>query len=421
MTSDSSSDLLSLVRPREGSDLIRVADFARAIRLVAQVVDETETLPLASSACRVLATAVHAPRPLPVFDNAAMDGYAVAVGAAGSTFEVVGRTAAGDPEALPLQPGEAVRIFTGAPLPAGATAVLMQEHATRDGDRLVATKPLNAGENIRRAGEDAPAGSILVPPGTVIDARHIALFGAAGVDRVEVNRKVRVAVVSTGSELKEPGLELHPGSIYDANRRMLLAALCGPRVEMTDAGILPDRPDILSEFVSGAEGRFDVLVTSGGTSSGEEDHLAHAIQKAGGTVKQARLALKPGRPALIAAKGALRIAGLPGNPVAALVTALIFARPLIEATAGSSASPLRRQAALAEFEHKRERGRLEFLPARIIGEDPSGLLRVERLSRGGSARLTPLAAADGFAIIAEETGTVRPGDRLEFWPFAGLL
>jgi molybdopterin molybdotransferase len=421
MTSDSSLDLLSLVRPREGSDLIRVADFARAIRLAAQAVDETETLPLAASVGRVLATAVLAPRPLPVFDNAAMDGYAVAVGAAGATFHVVGRTAAGDPEALPLQAGEAVRIFTGAPLPPGATAVLMQEHAARDGDRLVAARPVAGGENIRRAGEDAPAGSVLVRPGAVLDARHIALLGAAGVDRVEVNRKVRVAVVSTGSELKEPGLELHPGSVYDANRRMLLAMLCGPRVEITDAGILPDRADILSEFVAGADGRFDVLVTSGGTSSGEEDHLAEAIRQAGGTVAQARLALKPGRPALLAVKGGLRIAGLPGNPVAALVTALIFARPLIEATAGSSVPAVRWQAALADFEHRREPGRLEFLPARVTGHDASGLPRLERLSRGGSARLTPLAAADGFAIIAEETGTIRPGDRLAFWCFAGLL
>jgi molybdopterin molybdotransferase len=421
MTSDSSLDLASLVRPREGSDLIRVADFARAIRVAAQAVDETETLPLAASAGRVLAGAVHAPRPLPVFDNAAMDGYAVAVGADGTAFDVVGRTAAGDPEARPLQPGEAVRIFTGAPLPRGATAVLMQEHASRDGDRLVATRPVTAGENIRRAGEDAPLGSMLIPAGAVLDARHIALLGAAGVDRVEVKRKVRVAVVSTGSELKEPGLELHPGSIYDANRRMLLATLCGPRVEMTDAGILPDRADILSGFVAGAQGRFDVLVTSGGTSSGEEDHLADGIRQAGGTVAQARLALKPGRPALLAVIGDLRIAGLPGNPVAALVTALIFARPLIEATAGSSAAPPRRQAALADFDHRRDRGRLEFLPARITGHDVSGLPRLERLSRGGSARLTPLAAADGFAIIAEDTGSVRPGDRLDFWPFAGLL
>jgi molybdopterin molybdotransferase len=421
MTSDSSLDLLSLVRPREGSDLIRVADFARAIRLAAQAVDETETLPLAAGTGRVIAAPVHAPRPLPVFDNAAMDGFAVALGSVGAAFRVVGRTAAGDPEALPLQVGEAVRVFTGAPLPSGATAVLMQEHATREGDRLVATRPLAAGENIRRAGEDASAGSVLVQPGTVLDARHIALLGAAGVDRVEVNRKARVAVVSTGSELREPGLELHPGSIYDANRRMLLAALCGSRVEITDAGILPDRADILSEFVAGAEGRFDVLVTSGGTSSGDEDHLAEAIRHAGGTVAQARLALKPGRPALLAIKGGLRIAGLPGNPVAALVTALIFARPLIEATAGSSASPPGKQAALADFEHRREPGRLEFLPARVTSHDDMGLPRVQRLSRGGSARLTPLAAADGFALIPEESGTVRPGDRIEFWPFAGLL
>jgi molybdopterin molybdotransferase len=421
MTDDSSPDLATLLAPRADTGLLDVADFLRVIESVARPVTETEIVPLAASCNRVLACEVLAARPLPVFDNAAMDGYAVALPAPASGFRVVGRVAAGEAGAAPLASGEAVRIFTGAPLPPGASAVLMQEHATRDGDMVRAEKALSPGDNVRKAGEDAAQGSALAAPGTVLDARHLALLAASGVDRVEVRRKVRVAVVSTGSELKEPGADLAPGSIYDANRRMLLALFASPRVEMTDAGILPDRPDILSGFVSGAEGRFDVLVTSGGTASGEEDHLATGIEQAGGQVGRARLALKPGRPALLATLGDLRIAGLPGNPVAALVTGLIFARPMIERSAGSTSAGPRRVAAIAGFDHRREAGRLEFLPARIIGEDPSGLPVLERLSRGGSARLMPLSVADGLAIIDPATGPVAAGDRIRFLPFCGLL
>jgi molybdopterin molybdotransferase len=410
-------DLASLLRPITPAALLSIEALRRAVLAIARPMGGQEDLPLQAAAGRVLAEAVCGTLPLPVFDHSAMDGYAVAITPGGSTFRLVGRTAAGEAQAATLAPGEAVRIFTGAPIPAGADAVLMQEYASVEGDQVRATRPLAAGENIRRAGADVAAGETLITPGTVLDARHIALLAAVGVARVPVRARPRVAVLSTGSELRQTGQELPAGAIFDANRPMLLALLARSGADLTDAGILPDQPEILSGFLAGARDHFDVLVTSGGTSVGEEDHLAESIRLAGGQAVHAAMAVKPGKPALLGLLGDLRITGLPGNPFAAMVAGLLFARPLVEASAGAIPGTLRPAVAVARFSYDRNPGRTEFCPAGVIETDDAGRPVIDRLGRGGSARLKPLIPADGLGVIAAEHGAVSPGSRIGFLPF----
>ena len=375
-----------------------------------------ETAPLWRLAGRISACDVLSPAPLPLFDHSAMDGFAL--GSLGLDFTVRQRLAAGAGGArTPIGPAEAARIMTGAPIPPGAVAVAMQERARASGDRISLVAAPETGQNIRRRGEDVAVGDVIVPAGVRLDARHVAILAAAGVEAIEVRRPVRVAILSTGDELVRPGRPLAPGMIHDANRPMLAALLAQPAVEIIDLGVAPDEPAAVAAMIAEAGARADLIVSSGATSVGEEDHLAEAVRAAGGALDLARVALKPGKPVVAGHVGGAALVGLPGNPFAALVAWLLVGRIALEKLAGLEPRLLEPLAAVAAFAQKGPGGRTEFAPARIVGADPAGLPLVEKLGRGGSARLAPLIAADGLAVIAAGRDEVRRGDLVGFLPF----
>ena len=395
---------------------------ARAIIIAsATPVVGDETVALAAARGRILARAIASPRALPVFDHSAMDGYALALAPGASHYKLTGRATAGEAPRILLAPGEALRIFTGAPIPFGADAVAMQENVIAHGDAIELLRAPRLGENIRHAGEDVAAGELLAQNGVVLDARHIGLGAAVGLAEIEVRRKLRVALVSTGNELVEAGGNLGAGAIFDCNRPMLLAALERPALDIADFGIVRDDRAEIADFFRRAESEFDLILTTGGASVGDEDHLARALVAAGGVVEMAHVAIRPGKPFTYGRIGRASVAILPGNPFAALIAALLFVRPLVERGLGLAPKAFAPLPALAGFDHARPTERTEFLPARVIAHDAAGLPVVERLGRGGSARLKPLIDADGLVVIAPGSAPVQRGDGVGYLPFGAAF
>ncbi len=407
--------------PLKRSPLLTIAEARAAVIAGARPVEGEEAVPLALSRGRILARDLASPRALPVFDHSAMDGYAIALAPDAARYTLVGRVVAGQALSARLSPGEAVRIFTGAPLPAGADAVAMQENVATENGAITLTQTLRAGDNIRRAGEDVAIGDALVPAGSVIDARHIGLAAAVGLATLPVRRKARVALVSTGDELVESGGALAPGQIYDSNRPMLAAALERPALELVDFGVLRDDRATISAFFSRVAPDFDLVITTGGASVGDEDHIAAALAVAGGSIDVARVAIRPGKPFTHGRLAGASIAILPGNPFAAFIAALLFTRPMIERALGLPASDFEPLPARAGFAQPRTRERTEFAPARIAGRDGNGTPIIERLGRGGSARLQPLIGADGLAVIAPGETPVAAGDPIGYLPFGAAF
>lgn len=376
----------------------------------------TDVVPVAQAAGRTLAEPIVARLAAPPFSQSAMDGYALVVGdelAAGARFEVVGRVPAGRRGGR-IAAGQAARLFTGAPLPEGADAVIMQEHVEREGSAIILRRALRAGDNIRYRGEDIQPLEILLQAGERLDARHIALAAAQGIETLKVRARLRVAVISTGDELRQVGDMLDPSTIFDSNRPMLLALVAQSGLTPIDGGWVPDEPATIADRLRRMAKQADLVITSGGASLGEEDHALTALERAGGSGETLKVALKPGKPAVVGRIGAAAYLGLPGNPVSSLVCWLQLGQAMICALEGRA--PRRRLGfplpSRSAFE--RRAGRTEFVPARLV-DDRDGL-GVEILGRGGSARLRPLAEADGLAEIAMENSGVRPGDIILFHP-----
>ena len=376
-----------------------------------------QRIPLNKAAGRVLGKNQTAPVALPRFDNSAMDGYALAGVGHHSAFNLAGRVAAGDSGALTLRSGEAARIMTGAPLPVGCEAVVMQENVTVDDCTIIPHRTVQPRDNIRNAGEDVAKGELLAYARTRLDARAIAILASAGIATVEVVRKLKIRVMSTGNELVETGLTLAQGQITDVNRPMILAALSDPALTLIDGGIVCDEPEALELAISMAATSCDILIMTGGASVGDADFTADVIRKMGGQLQVHKVALKPGKPFLFGSVKGMTIFGLPGNPVSAFVTALLFVRPYLRASLGLPRRQMAFSPATAAFAEHRSAGRTEFVPARVVGTDAAGYPLIEKLGRGGSARLSPLVFADGLARIEAETTEVRPGERLSFFPF----
>lgn len=379
-----------------------------------------EGLALEDASGRVLADAPLARTNLPPFDNSAMDGYAVRIGdfigAKPYRFRVSERIIAGDTRSLSLAEGTAARIFTGAPVPRGADAVIMQESVTLKGDVIeIAARP-RLGLNIRREGEDRGRDEPILSRGLRLTPPRLALLAAAGLADVHVHRRLRVGLFSTGNELRDPGQTLDHGQIYNSNRVMLRSLIAEPWIAMTDYGILPDDPDAIRDAIRQASASNDIVISSGGVSAGEEDHVFDALKREDATLEVLKVAIRPGKPLTIGRVGRALFVGLPGNPYAAAITFLQIARPALRKAAGLLEEIDSWIPAVSGFDYQRKVGRREYLPVTWDERDAVGRPVLQRLDKGSSASLGPIAMAKGIAVIDPDIGRVSPGSSLQVEP-----
>lgn len=386
-------------------------------------IDGYEALSLVESDGRVLAETLYAPIDLPQFDNSAVDGYAVAfvdLNASGdTTLPVAGRIAAGHGSGERAARGSAVRIFTGAPMPAGTDTVFMQEDVRIDGDAVTLPAGLEAGFNRRPRGEDIAAGSVAIAAGRRLAPQDLALAAALGHDRLVVRRKLKVAIFSTGDEVVSPGEALPPAGLYDANRFALHALLRRHGCEVTDLGIVPDEREVVTARIADAARSHDLVLSSGGVSTGDEDHVRGALEAAGSLVFW-RLAVKPGRPVAMGVVAGTPIVGLPGNPVAVFVTYAFLVRPLIAAMLGETRRAPLARTVTSTFAHRKKSGRREFLRVTLTGGDDGTMLAALH-PVDGAGIITSLTHTDGMIDVPEHVTRIAPGDALAFLPFDSLF
>lgn len=409
--------------------LLPVADAERLIAERVVPVEGCEAVPLRNAQGRVLAETLVAPVDLPPFDNSAVDGFAMRADDLDPEGEkrlaIVDRVAAGHAARLALKPGEAIRIFTGAPMPAGADTVFMQEDCRIDGDGVVVPAGLKRGANRRLAGEDIKAGAMALPAGRRLSVQHVALAAALGLTALNVRRRVRVALFSTGDEIVEPGSALPGAALYDSNRYLLAGLLARFGAAVTDLGILGDAPQQLASAIAAAAADHDLVLTSGGVSTGEADHVKSAVESIGRIVFW-RVAIKPGRPV---AMGVIRGAaggddaafvGLPGNPVAVFVTFVRVVRPLLLRLSGALPEPLVAMPVRATFSYKKRKGRREYVRVALrIAAD--GALEAVKFEQDGAGVLTSLTQTDGLAEFGEDVTAIEPGATVGFLSYASLL
>jgi molybdopterin molybdotransferase len=409
-----------------GGDLLGVDAALQLIAARIVPVVTEETVPLAAAAGRILAQDLVAAIDVPPHANSAVDGFAVAhadlLSDGETVLPVTGRAAAGHPLDRPARRGEAIRIFTGAPMPDGADTVMMQEDCAVEGGRVRLKPGIKKGANRRHAGEDIARGSVALAAGSRLKPADLGLAAALGNDALQVFRPLRVALLSTGDEVREPGEALAPGAIYDANRVMLAALLRGLGCILTDLGIRPDRAAALADTLAAAGEEHDLIVTSGGVSTGEEDHVRAAIEKLG-RLDFWRLAIKPGRPVALGQvrSGARNVPliGLPGNPVAAALTFAILARPLALRLGGARVTPPLTLPVQAGFAYRKKPGRREYLRATIERDGGSAIAR--KYPKDGAGILSSVARSQGFVILSESMSDLAPGTPVEFLSFSEVF
>jgi len=394
--------------------------FAR-LRNVFPPVVEIESVPLDRAVGRILAADLAAPLDVPAYDNSAVDGYALlhadlAAGAA-TRLRVAGRAAAGHPLGDKPGRGTAVRIFTGAPMPKGFDTVLMQEDARLEDGHVTVPPGLKHGANRRFAGEDAKRGTMAIAAGARLRAQEIGLAAAFGLTRLEVRRRLRVAVLSTGDEIAEPGSRLAAGQVYDSNRRTLVALLAGLGVEVTDLGILRDQREEIGRHLAAAAESHDAIVTSGGVSEGEEDHVREGVA-ALGRLHWWRVAIKPGRPVSVGQIGKTVFLGLPGNPAATMTTFFLVARPVLLQMAGAVPRPPVRFSVRAGFAQKKKPGRVEYVRVRLEAGPDGPVAR--RFPREGAGLLSSMVWSDGLAELPLDLERLEEGAWLAYLPFSEM-
>lgn len=411
-----------------GGPLLTVAEVLQFIQQRVAPVPETQTVGVDVASGRVLADDVHAPVALPPFDNSAVDGYGVRycdLAVQGeSRLPIASQVFAGSPALAPLAPGTAARIFTGAPMPKGADTVFMQEDCRVEGDVVVLPAGLKQGANRRLRGEDVQEQAIVLKAGTVLGPQHLAIASAVGLTHLQTRRRLKLALFSTGNEIVEPGQPLQAAALYDANRTLLKALAQAIGVSVTDLGILADEPTVLAEALRAAAMDHDLVLTSGGVSTGDADYVRTAVEQVG-SLTFWRTAIKPGRPvAMGVLKGAngntAAFCGLPGNPVAAFVTFARIVRPLLMQLAGAQpvepiAFPVR-----AGFAYKKKAGRREYVRVSLT-RTSDGRLEAHKYKQDGAGVISSLTATDGLVELPEDCKSIAVGDPVGFMSYAALI
>jgi len=406
-----------------GGPMMAVEEAVGLIAARVTAVPDIETVGLQDADGRVLARDVAAPLPLPPFANSAVDGYAVSsrdlpqYGA--QAFAVNGRVQAGASAHAPVQRGEAMRIFTGAPMPDGTDTVFMQEDVRLEGGKVVLPAGLKPGANVRPAGEDIPSGHAALKAGQRLRPQDVALAAAFGLTQLDVVRRIRVAVFSTGDELVSPGEIRAAAQLFDSNRFMLMAMLARLGCEVSDLGIVRDDRASLAGALKKVAGVHDLILTTGGVSTGEEDHVKAAVESVGKLVLW-RMAIKPGRPVAMGIIGGTPFIGLPGNPVASFVTFAHVVRPTILALSGAKPHPLVPMPVRAAFSYRKKIARREYVRVSLRkGQD--GVLEAAKFPREGAGLLASLVDTDGLVELGEQVTLVEAGQTVGFLSYASLM
>lgn len=404
-----------------GGRLIPLGEATALILARFGTVASTETVRLADTGGRVLAEDLVAPIAVPREVNSAVDGYAVhfddLLPDRETVLPVQGRATAGHPMDETLPRGHAARVFTGAVMPDGPDTVLMQEDCTAEPGVVRIRPGIRRGANRRLAGEDVTEGAVALRAGRRLTPPDVGLAASLGFARVPVRRRLHVALFSTGDEVAEPGGPLRRGQIYDSNRAMVASLLARAGVTVTDGGILADRADALRAALAAAAKNHDLILTSGGVSTGEEDHVRGAIEHLGALAFW-RLGIKPGRPVAVGTVGDTPLVGLPGNPVAAMVSYVAIARPLIAALGGEVFREMPRFPVVSGFAYRKKPDRREYVRVRL--EPGEAGLVARRFAREGAGILTSLTESDALVELPEAMTDLVPGDIVGCLPL-GLL
>lgn len=398
----------------QGAHWTPVSDALAHLRTNLRPICGAKGVPLADATDRILAGPAIALRSHPPATNSAVDGYALRGPIPDGAHElplVAGRAAAGSPYKGTVPPGHAIRILTGADVPSETDTIILQEDVTTNGNAIAFHGPLKQGANARQVGEDMAKGQIIFKGKHKLTPCDLATLASAGVGHVNARKRLRVGVVSTGDELLEPGAMARPGKIYDANRPMLCAAIRRWGYIVHDLGIAPDDRSKIKTTLDQAAEHCDVIITSGGASAGDEDHMA-ALLKDTGSLALWRIAIKPGRPLALGLWNKTPVFGLPGNPVAAAICAMIFARPALSVLAGGAWIDPISYKLPAGFSKNKKAGRQEFLRARIT---PSGTIEI--FGSEGSGRVSGLSWATGLVVLPDEAMVIETGTPVTYIPF----
>jgi molybdopterin molybdotransferase len=383
-------------------------------------VTDTESVSLAEAHGRVAAADINAPRPVPLHNNAAVDGYAFSHASYVENegrFKLTERLAAGDSRNVTITPGNCARIFTGAAMPQGTDTVAMQEDCVVDSNGVSIPVGLKPGANCRNAGEDLGIGEVVVKAGDCLRPQDIAALASLGLAKVDVRERLRVATISTGNELVEPGGTISYGQVYDSNSPMLRTLIESAGGTVTAYGIQPDNAPAIEAALAKAAASHDLVITSGGASRGEEDHMLGALDRLGKRHLW-QIAVKPGRPMMLGQIGDSVVVGLPGNPVAAFVCFLLYVRTAMRALNGATYREPVRYSLPADFDIARKKAeRREFLRGFLAHNPTSGALSVQKYPRDGSGLISGLRAADGLIELDESVLSVAAGDTVSFIPF----
>lgn len=404
-------------------DALRVESARTRILAAVHPIQAVESVPVGEALGRVLATDLRASMDVPPHENSAVDGYALCSADLPSEgkaeLRLVGTTLAGHPFTGTVGRGECVRVMTGAPMPGGADTVVMQEHCSANEYAIRLSSGHRAGENVRRAGEDLRRGQVFLASGRCLTPSDLGLAASQGLGSLNVVRRPRVAVFSTGDEVRPPGVPLQPGQIYDSNRFTLRALLQDLGADVLDLGIIPDSIEALRDALQRAARESDALITSGGVSVGEADYVKEVLGTSG-EVAFWKVAMKPGRPLAFGKTGSCLFFGLPGNPVAVMVTFQQFLRPAILRLSGATPREPLTLSARALGRLRKRPGRTEFQRG-VLSRDSEGALVVRPWGPEGSGILRSMSEANCLIVLDHDSGAIEPGQLVEVQPFGDLI